>query len=52
MAANEIHVNDVGTTFQLTFKDDGAVVDISTGQVGVMCIWSGDGSGSNYWHGI
>ena len=30
MAANEIHVNDVGTTFQLTFKDDGAVVDISS----------------------
>tara|TARA_Y100000296_G_C5025104_1_gene181858 strand:- start:45 stop:356 length:312 start_codon:yes stop_codon:yes gene_type:complete len=30
MASNEIHVNDVGTTFQLTFKDDGSVVDISS----------------------
>tara|TARA_R110000744_G_scaffold33039_6_gene77020 strand:- start:2852 stop:3163 length:312 start_codon:yes stop_codon:yes gene_type:complete len=30
MASNEIHVGDIGTTFQLTFKDDGAVVDISS----------------------
>jgi|TARA_Y100000593_G_C4279198_1_gene321853 hypothetical protein len=30
MAANEIHVNDVGTTFQLTFQDDGSVVDVSS----------------------
>jgi hypothetical protein len=30
MAANEIHVNDVGTTFQLTFKDDGSIVDVSS----------------------
>tara|TARA_R100000008_G_scaffold73806_1_gene52359 strand:- start:154 stop:462 length:309 start_codon:yes stop_codon:yes gene_type:complete len=30
MAANEIHVNDVGTTFQLTFKENGDVVDISS----------------------
>lgn len=29
MASNEIHVNDIGTTLQLTFKDDGAIVDIS-----------------------
>jgi hypothetical protein len=29
MASNEIHVNDIGTMFQLTFKDDGAIVDIS-----------------------
>ena len=30
MAANEIHVNDVGTTFQLNFKENGSVVDISS----------------------
>ena len=30
MAANEIRVGDIGTTFQLTFKDDGSVVDISS----------------------
>jgi len=30
MVANEIHVDDVGTTFQLTFKDDGSIVDISS----------------------
>ena len=29
-----------------------SVVDVSNGQFGVMCIWSGDGSGSNYWHGL
>lgn len=31
MAANEIHVDDVGTKFNLTIKDDdGNIVDIST----------------------
>jgi hypothetical protein len=30
MAANEIHVNDVGTQFRLTIKDDGEIVDISS----------------------
>ena len=30
MASNEIHVGDIGTTLQLTFKDDGSVVDISS----------------------
>ena len=29
-----------------------SVVDVSEGQRGVMCIWSGDGSGSDYWHGV
>ena len=28
--ASEIHVNDVGTKFLVTIKDDGVVVDIST----------------------
>lgn len=28
--ASEIHVNDVGTRFLATIKDDGVVVDIST----------------------
>jgi hypothetical protein len=27
--ASEIHVNDVGTRFLATIKDDGVVVDIS-----------------------
>lgn len=30
MAANEIHINDIGTQFKLTISDDGAVVDVST----------------------
>jgi len=30
MASNEIHVGDIGTTLQLTFKNDGTVVDISS----------------------
>ena len=29
MAANEIHLNDIGTIFEITVQDDGAVVDIS-----------------------
>ena len=29
MAANEIHINDVGTEFKLTISDAGAVVDLS-----------------------
>lgn len=28
--ASEIHVNDIGTRFLATIKDDGVVVDIST----------------------
>lgn len=28
--ASQIHVNDVGTRFKVTIKDDGTVVDIST----------------------
>mgnify|MGYP003154847185 CR=1 FL=1 len=28
--ASQIHVNDVGTRFKVTVKDDGTVVDIST----------------------
>jgi len=31
MAANEIHINDVGTEFKLTISDAGAVVDLSPG---------------------
>jgi hypothetical protein len=27
--ASEIHVDDIGTRFQVTIKDDGAVVDLS-----------------------
>ena len=30
MAANEIHLNDIGTQFLLTIKDGSATVDIST----------------------
>ena len=29
MAANEIHLNDIGTIFRLTIKDGDSVVDIS-----------------------
>ena len=29
MAANEIHLNDVGTEFKLTIADAGSVVDLS-----------------------
>jgi len=30
--ASEIHVNDVGTRFLVTLKDDGALVDVSPAQ--------------------
>ncbi len=30
MAANEIHLNDIGTVFELTMMDGDAVVDISS----------------------
>lgn len=30
MAANEIHVGDIGTIFELTLMDDTVVVDVST----------------------
>jgi len=30
MAANEIHLNDIGTIFELTLMDDTVVVDVST----------------------
>ena len=30
MAANEIHLNDVGTQFKLTIADAGSVVDVSS----------------------
>ena len=29
MAKNEIHLNDIGTIFEVTVQDDGVVVDIS-----------------------
>lgn len=29
--ASEIHVNDIGTRFLVTIKDDGALVDVSPG---------------------
>lgn len=29
MAENEIHVGDVGTTFEITLKDDDTIVDIA-----------------------
>lgn len=30
MAANEVHVNDIGTQFQFTVKEDGAVLNMAT----------------------
>lgn len=30
MAANEIHVNDIGTVFTVTIKDGSSAVNIST----------------------
>ena len=33
MAANEIHLADIGTVFEVTLMDDTAVVDISTASV-------------------
>lgn len=30
MAAGEIHLNDIGTIFEVTVEDDGVVVDISS----------------------
>ena len=30
MAANEIHVGDIGTIFEITLMDDVAIVDVST----------------------
>lgn len=27
--SNEVHVNDIGTEFRITVKDDGVVVDVS-----------------------
>ncbi len=29
MAKNEIHLNDIGTVFEVTVQDDGVIVDIS-----------------------
>ena len=29
-----------------------SVIDVSAGDFGMVCIWSGDGSGSDYWHGV
>ena len=29
MAKNEIHLNDIGTIFEVTVQDDGVIVDIS-----------------------
>tara|TARA_R110000744_G_scaffold189520_1_gene308629 strand:- start:875 stop:1186 length:312 start_codon:yes stop_codon:yes gene_type:complete len=42
MASNEIHVNDIGTTFQLTFKDDGSVVDISAASTVTIILQGSD----------
>ena len=36
MASNEIHVGDIGTTLQLTFKDDGSVVAVDDTDVSSM----------------
>ena len=36
MASNEIHVGDIGTTLQLTFKDDGSVVAVVDTDVSSM----------------
>ena len=33
MAANEIHLGDIGTIFEVTVKDDTAVLNISTATV-------------------
>lgn len=33
MARIEVHKDDIGTRFELTFKDDGIVVDISSATV-------------------
>ena len=29
MAAEEVHLNDIGTSFEITIKEDGVVVDVS-----------------------
>ena len=29
-----------------------SLMDVSAGVKGLVCVWSGDGTGSNYWHGM
>ncbi len=44
MAANEVHVSDVGTVIELTFKDAASVVDISGATT--KEVWLSDPSGN------
>ena len=43
MAANEVHIGDTGTRFELTVKDDTTVVNISTATVINMLFVAPDG---------
>lgn len=45
--ASEIHVNDIGTQFIVTVKDDGAVVDISSATSLVIIFKKPDQTTSN-----
>lgn len=44
MARIEVHKDDVGTRFELTFKDDGVVVDVSSATVKQVIFEKPDGT--------
>ena len=43
-ATSEIHVSDIGTILQVTFKEDNVVVDISSASVKTFVIQRPDGT--------
>jgi len=44
MAANEIHLNDIGTVFTITLKDGSSVVDISSATTKIIIFGKPDGT--------
>ncbi len=44
MAENEIHVDDVGTTIEVTLTEDGSIVDVSSATTQEIKIKSPDGT--------
>ena len=44
MAANEIHIGDIGTVFEVTLMDDIVVVDISSASVMQIVFEKADGT--------
>lgn len=44
MAANEVHVSDIGTVFEVTIKDDTVAVDVSTASTKNLLFRKPDGT--------